>query len=130
VSPGDRRASDAGGVLVEFVLVAILVVIIALGVVQLSLALHVRNVVISAASEGARLAAAQDRGLGEGEARTRELLSSALGDYPVVVTSSTTAIGGADAVVIEVLAPVPVFGLWGIGSIREEAHALEEVRRG
>ncbi|MFO7244653.1 MAG: TadE/TadG family type IV pilus assembly protein, partial [Actinomycetes bacterium] len=39
--------------LVEFVLVSILVVVIALGVIQLALALHVRNMAISAASEGA-----------------------------------------------------------------------------
>jgi Flp pilus assembly protein TadG len=125
-----RRTDDAGGVLVEFVLVAILVVIVALGVVQLATALHVRNMAISAASEGARLAAAYDQGLAQGEARTREVLVSSIGDYPADIQASLTTVNGAEAVVVEVQAPIPVFGLWGVGSLSVQAHALKEVHRG
>jgi Flp pilus assembly protein TadG len=117
-------------VLVEFTLVAILVVIIALGVIQLAAALHVRNMAISAAAEGARLAAANDRGLADGEARTRELLTASIGHPGASVQASTASILGADAVLVEVDLPVPVFGLWGFGSIHVQAHALEEVNRG
>jgi Flp pilus assembly protein TadG len=117
-------------VLVEFVLVAILVVIIALGVVQLAIALHVRNMAISAASEGARLAAAYDQGLAQGEDRTRDLLASSIGDYPADVEASPAVVSGVEAVVVTIEAPVPIFGLWGIGSLRVQAHALKEVDRG
>lgn len=116
--------------LVEFVLVAILVAIIALGVIQLAIALHVRNMAISAAAEGARLAAAYDRGLAEGEARTRDLLEASIGNFPVTVEATEAMVGGAPAVVVEVEAPVPVFGMWGVGSIHVEAQALKEVHRG
>lgn len=116
--------------LVEFVLVSILVVVIALGVIQLALALHVRNMAISAASEGARLAAAHDRSLPEGEARTRDLLEASVGGLPAKVDAATATVGGAEAVVVEVEVPVPVFGLWGVGAIHVQAHALKEVHRG
>lgn len=116
--------------LVEFTLVAILVVIIALGVIQLAAALHVRNMAISAASEGARLAAANDRGLAEGEARARALLAASIGDGPARIDASATTVLGADAVRVEIDLPVPVFGLWGVGSLHVQAHALKEVDRG
>jgi Flp pilus assembly protein TadG len=129
VSRAARRTSDEGSVLVEFVLVSILVVIIALGIVQLSVALHVRNMLTSAASEGARFAAAYDRDVPQGVARTHDLASSALGDYPFEVEGVVTSIDGAPAIQITVNAPVPVFGLWGVGNIEVDAHALKEVSR-
>lgn len=116
--------------LVEFVLIAILVVIIALGVIQLSVALHVRNMAISAASEGARLAAAHDRGLAEGEARAQDVLVSSIGNVPATVTAAETVVGGVPAVVVEIETSVPVLGLWGVGAIHVQAQALKEVSRG
>ena len=64
---------------------SILVIAIAMGVIQLAVALHVRNMLISAASEGARLAATNDRGLDDGVERTESLLSSRLAGYDVQV---------------------------------------------
>src|SRR5699024_8700584 len=50
-----RRLNDErGSAVVEFVLVSVLVVTLLLGVLQLTLALHVRNTVVDAAGEGAR----------------------------------------------------------------------------
>jgi Flp pilus assembly protein TadG len=125
-----ERGRDDGNVVVEFVLVSILVITIAMGVIQLAVALHVRNMLISAASEGARLAATNDRGLDDGANRTRSLLSEALGGYDVSVAAADTVIGGAPAAQITVTAPVPVFGLWGVGSISVAGRAFEEVDRG
>lgn len=116
--------------LVEYVLIAILVVIVALGIVQLALALHVRNMVVSAASEGARFAAAEDRGLAEGKARTQLLLQQSLGDYPTHVEVASTVVDGVDMVVVSVESPVPVFGLWGTRRVVVDAHALEDRHRG
>lgn len=125
-----RHGQDDGNVVVEFVLVSILVVTIAMGVIQLAVALHVRNMLISAASEGARLAATNDRGLDEGVQRTESLLSDSLGRYAVHVTATDTAIDGASATQVTVSAPVPVFGFWGVGTMSVSGRALEEVDRG
>jgi Flp pilus assembly protein TadG len=135
VSPAARRRPDPehrdeGSEIVEFTLVSILVVIIVAAVFQLALTLHVRNTLISCAAEGARLATAEDRSLGEGEARAESLASDSLSGYPVEAQASVTVVGGAPIVVITMTAPVPVVGLWGFGSMRVEARAFKEVDRG
>lgn len=121
---------DTGAALVEFVLVSILVVIIALGLIQLALALHVRNMLASAASEGARVAAAYDSTLADGHARTRDVLSTSIGGYPAQIRVEATSLSGADLVEVRVWGPTPVFGLWGFGTIEVHAHAYVEVHRG
>src|SRR5690606_41219162 len=52
-----RLTGEDGTAVVEFVLVSVLVVTVLLGVLQLTLALHVRNTVVDAAGEGARYGA-------------------------------------------------------------------------
>ncbi|WP_291383094.1 TadE/TadG family type IV pilus assembly protein [Demequina sp.] len=130
MSPAAERGRDDGSVVVEFLLVSILVITIAMGVIQLTLALHVRNMLSSAASEGARLAAANDRDLNDGAMRTEFLLSESLGGYDVNVVASDTVIDGAPATRVTVTAPVPVFGLWGVGTMSVSGRAFEEVDRG
>jgi TadE-like protein len=56
-----------------------LLILLALGVLQVVLYAHARDVVISAAQEGARLAAEDGRGLDDGYARVRELVRAGLG---------------------------------------------------
>ncbi|WP_277050321.1 TadE/TadG family type IV pilus assembly protein, partial [Ruania albidiflava] len=53
--PESPRA-ESGSALVDFLLVAVLVTVLVLGVVQLALVLHVRTVLIDSAAEGARYA--------------------------------------------------------------------------
>jgi hypothetical protein len=65
--------------LVEFALVAPLVLSLTLGALQVVLYAHARNVVISSAQEAARLSAEDGRGLDEGYARARALVSAGLG---------------------------------------------------
>ena len=65
--------------LVESALVLPLILTLSLGVVQVVLYAHARDVLISAAQEGARLAAEDGRGLEEGYARARALISAGLG---------------------------------------------------
>lgn len=130
MSPAAERGRDDGSVVVEFLLVSVLVITLAMGVIQLAVALHVRNMLISAASEGARLAAANDRDLDDGAFRTEHLLSESLGGYDVHVVPVNTVIDGAPATQVTVTAPVPVFGLWGVGTISVSGRAFEEVDRG
>lgn len=111
-------------------MVSALVVALALGVVQLALTLHVRNVLVSCASEGARLAAANDRALADGTARTDSLIETSLGGYAHDTAAAVVTVDGAQVVQVEITAPVPVVGLWGIGSMTVTAHAFEESDRG
>lgn len=71
--------SEAGQSLVEFALVAPVLLLVLFGAVQFALIVHARNVVTTAAQEGARFAAADGRTPGEGAARAEEVLSAGLG---------------------------------------------------
>ncbi len=130
VSREARRKDDEGNVLVEFVLVSVLVIALAMGVIQLALTLHVRNMMVSAASEGARLAATNDRGPQDGVERTRWLLGESIGGIHATVTGEDTVIDSAPAVEVTVSAPVPILGLWGRGTMTVSARAFEEAARG
>jgi hypothetical protein len=71
-----RRAAQA---LVETALVLPLLLSLSLGMLQVVLYVHAHDVLISAAQEGARLAAEDGRGLDEGYARARALIAAGLG---------------------------------------------------
>lgn len=111
-------------------MVAVLVVAVALGVIQLAFALHVRNILISSAHEGAHYAALADKSLGDGEARTQTLVRGALGSVPAEFASRQVVIDGYPAIEMTVVARVPLVGMWGVGDQRVAAHALAEVPRG
>ena len=124
------RRSDAGSAAVEFTLVAVLVVFLVVGVLQLALALHVRNTLVSAAAEGARVAASAELDVAAGEARTAQIIAAALGGYDVQIAVEVTEIDGASAIKVTATAPVPIVGLWGFGSMSVSARALVEEFRG
>jgi hypothetical protein len=71
-----RGAAQA---LVESALVLPLVIMLSLGVLQVVLYAHARDVLTSAAQEGARLAAEDGRSLDEGYARAQALVTAGLG---------------------------------------------------
>lgn len=117
---------ERGSVAVEFVLVGTLVVLIGLALVQLVLALHVRNTLMSSAFEGARYAAQADQTLADGEQRSIDMVRSALGGVEVEPTVSTGIHDGAEIVVVRLEAPVPLVGLWGPGTMTVAARAFVE----
>ncbi len=123
-----RDGHDAGSAVVEFVLVSVLVVVLLLAVVQLAMALHIRNTLVSAAGEGARFAAAADRYPEDGAEHTRVLIRESLPDtYAEQVSSSYVVVGGIRTVEVEVRADLPVFGWLGpSGALRVTGHAMEE----
>src|SRR5690554_6370623 len=123
-SPGADR--ERGSAAVEFVLVGTLVVLIGLAVVQLVLALHVRNTLTSSAYEGARYAAQADQSLADGQQRSLEMVGSALGGIDVEPTVSTETHHGAEVVLVTLEAPVPLVGLWGPGTMTVTARAFTE----
>lgn len=118
-APARWRADDErGSAIVDFALVSGLVVLLALGVVQLALALHVRTTLIDCAAEGARLAALHDGELDDGVARTQALISGSLSPaYAQDVTARATTEDGVAMVEVDVTAPLPVIGLFGPGDV-------------
>src|SRR5260370_7350428 len=77
MAPRPRR--DIAQALVESALVLPLVLTLSLGVLQVVLYAHARDVLTSAAQEGARLAAEDGRGVDEGRARAEVLVTAGLG---------------------------------------------------
>ncbi len=73
------KRRGAGQALVESALGLPLMLLLSLGVLQVVLYAHARDVLTSAVQEGARLAAEDGRGLDEGYARARALVSAGLG---------------------------------------------------
>lgn len=115
--------------MVDFVLVLVVLVPLLLGIIQIALVLHVRNTLISAASEGARYAATIDRPLEAGVARTRQQISGAVAEkFAEDVTARSVDLEGAPGVRIDVAAEVPPLGLWGPAvRLAVSGHAIEEV---
>ncbi|WP_169077560.1 TadE/TadG family type IV pilus assembly protein [Microcella alkalica] len=107
--------SDAGSATVEFVLVGTLLTLLALSVMQIALAAHVRSTLIDAAAEGARQAALADSSLAAGVERSRDLIITALGPgYARAIEATTSEGEGYPIVVVTVRAPLPLLGLAGL----------------
>lgn len=119
---------DDGSAPAEFVMVGALLTVLTLSVLQLGLALHIRNTVLDAASEGARFAALADNGLADGVTRARDLITVALGaGYASEVTATHGSFRGHPAAIVTVHAPLPLIGLVGIdGGLEVAGHAAVE----
>jgi Flp pilus assembly protein TadG len=111
VCRGRRREGQA---LVECALVLPLLVTLALGLVQITLYIHARDVLVAAAQEGARLAAEDGRRLEDGYVRTHALVRAGLGEAVQPVEPR----GRVDADVVEMridsalrpILPLPIDG--------------------
>jgi Flp pilus assembly pilin Flp len=121
---GDER----GSAVVDFALVGGLVTLVFAGVLQLTLAQHVRNTLVDCAAEGARYGALADHAADDGVERTRMLVDAALSPaYARDVTARRVVVDGVDVVEVRVVAPLPVAGLLGpAGSLTVVGHALAE----
>lgn len=109
-----ERTDERGSAPVEFVLIGTVLIVLFLAIIQLALALHVRNTLIDAASSGARLASLADRTEYDGVDRTKSLITSRLSSrFANDVTVATQNIDGAKTVVITVRTNLPLFGYFG-----------------
>ena len=124
--PGGPR--DRGSAIVDFALVGGLLTLLFAAVLQLTLALHVRNTLVDCAAEGARFAATADRSPADGVDRARELIAMTLAPrFAETVSSRELVLDGVRVIEVEVIAPVPVIGLIGpSGTMTVTGHALEE----
>lgn len=120
---GERGSSP-----VEFVLVGGLLTVLTLAVLQLGLAIYVRNVVHDAAVEGAHFAALADTSLTQGADRTREIVARAVGAaYAEDVAVHETGGLGHESVEVTVVTTLPLVGLLGAPRMLEvTAHAPVE----
>ncbi len=122
-----RLKCEKGNASVEFALVAPLLMLVALAVLQLMLAIHVRSVVTSAAIEGARVAALVDGDLTRAESRTRSILESNIAGTAVQSISASRVTEGDNemfAVVVET--ELPLIGFYGPTLMKLTGHALAE----
>ena len=108
------RSREAGSAVAEFVMVVSLLTFLTLMVMQLALALHIRNTVLDAAGEGARYAALADSSLPAGAQRTRDLITTAIGaSYAADVVAQNGMSAGYPTVEVRVITPLPLMGLLG-----------------
>ena len=122
-----RLREDRGSAVVEFALVTPLLLLVALAVLQVILALHVRSTLTAAASEGARAGALAGAGLAIAESRTRDVLGDALGgDAAQDVVASRTRLEGVEVVRVRVTARLPLLGTLGPTALTVEGHAIAE----
>lgn len=121
-------ADERGSSPVEFVLVGALLTALTLAVLQIALAVYVRNVVHDAAVEGAHYAALADTSLDEGAARTAAVITRAVGaDYAHDVTIGEDGSLRHPSVLVRVRTTLPVLGLIGMPfGLEVEARAPVE----
>lgn len=106
---------DRGAAVVDFALTSGLLALLFVAVLQVGAALHIRNTLVSCASEGARYAARVGSSPEQGVVRTRDLVSRSISDRysdDVTVSVETTA-DGVEVVVVRIDAPLPVLGPLG-----------------
>jgi len=101
-------SGERGAAVVEFVLVAVVALTLALATAQFALFLYERNVVMGALAEGARVGAAYGRGAGAGERAAATLVREAVGGR----VAGTVRIRGraeGDLVVLDAAGELPSF---------------------
>lgn len=120
---------DQGSAVVDFVLVMLVLVPLVLGIAQVALVLHVRNVTTAAASEGARAAAVLDAPLTVGVERTRAQIRAGIADrFAEGVSAHPVAVAGAPGVEVVVTSQVPALGLFGPAmTVTVRGHAISEI---
>lgn len=110
-----QAADERGSSPVEFVLVGSLLTVLTLAVLQLGLAVYVRNVVHDAAVEGAHYAALADTNFEEGAEHTRLSISRAVGEaFAEDISIGESNRLGHPTVLVTVRTTLPIIGLVGV----------------
>lgn len=124
---GDR---ESGSAVADFAMVAGLLSLLFVAVVQLGLALHIRNTLISCASEGARYGARANATPQDGVARTSQLIRASLPlRYADHITATTSTVDGIQVLQVRIEAPLPILGPLGpdrVLSVRARAFSEKQ----
>lgn len=133
MGPQHRRVrGDGGAAVVEFLLVSILLIALLLGVLQVGLYLHVRNVVAASAAEGARYAANADRTAADGGPMTHDIIAGALSarvaDGMTCSGRDEPGAGGTVLVAVHCTGDVPLIFSWlgGLPVLDVTSRAIKE----
>lgn len=120
-----RLQDDRGSAVVEFPLVAVLLVAIAVTIIQAAVIVHTRNTLTDRAVQGAHEAAVLDHDPEDGARRAEELVAQRLGDgYDVTAEASEDTSG---RIVVRISATLPLVGLLGpSGTLVVDGHAIAE----
>jgi Flp pilus assembly protein TadG len=123
-----NAADDHGSAPAEFVLTAVVLLALVLGVLQLGAVLLVRNTALDAVAEGARWSAIVGNTDADGAARARQVLTDSLGPaYATAISASRTVWQQQPATVVRARIPLPVIGLFGPpAAIEVTGHAALE----
>lgn len=125
MSRARRLREDRGSAVVEFPLIAVLIVIIAVTIIQVAVIVHTRNSLVDAAVQGAHEAAVLGNDPDDGARRAEDLMAQRLGaSYPVTATATEDASG---RITVELTATLPLVGLLGpSGTLEVRGHAIAE----
>ncbi len=114
---------ERGQAMVEMAIAFPLLLLAAIGLVQFALYYHAQNVVIGAVQDGARVAAEEDRSVGEGIAYSQALLQAGLG--PTASDVGVQGVDGGDVVILEAQGRLHLIIPWvGDGSVPLHARAV------
>ncbi len=127
--PRDRDRSERGSAIVDFALVAVVLVPLFFAILQLALIWHVKSTLTAAASQGAHYGAGYQRTPAQGAARTRAIVEETFGsDFRDRVSARTTRVDGQPGVEVDVTARIPVLVMWGPTlSVSVSGHAVKEL---
>lgn len=127
---------ESGSEPASFALVMPLVLILVLGLLQLSLALWVHTTLIDAAGAGAHAAALSGAPTNAADDTVRAALASTLGPgYVHTVSAERVTVAtlhgsystsDLEVMEVQVKAPMPVIGLFGVGDLTAVGHAVIE----
>lgn len=120
-----RLRSDRGSAVVEFPLIAVLILVVALAVIQSALIVHTRNTLVDAAVQGAHHGALRGNTAADGAERAQDLVEQRFGDaYEATAVAEEDATG---RITVRVTATMPLVGLLGpSGTLRVDGHAVDE----
>ena len=123
-----RPSAERGSAPAEFVLTAVVLLALVLGVLQVGAVLLVRNTALAAVAEGARWSAIVGNSDADGVVRAQQVLSDSLGaGYATGVRAGRTVWQQQPATVVTARIPLPVVGLFGPpAAIEVSGHAALE----
>lgn len=122
-----RRQHDRGSAIVDFVLVAPILLAVALASLQVILVMHVRTVLTSAAAEGARAASLAGSDPRAGQRRAQAIINETIAAGSVhSIAVSRESWGDGHVMALEIEARLPLLGLLGPSVLRVKGHSWQE----
>lgn len=116
---------DDGSAVVEFPLVAILILAVAVMVIQAALILHTRNTLIDASVQGAHHAALVGNAPEDGATRAEVLVQERFGSGLDVSATASQTEGGL--IRVDITGTMPLIGLYGpSGTLNVSGRAIDE----